>query len=161
MSVLCYFPWNLRLQSAVRLLFPILPEDIIHPVSWLKSGISARLDNLDLRTYAFPFEKVALCLEHNLSFLFLFLCSFGKLNIPEFVGLSRARRYVWLIVVIIPSLLLLSWWNVYYLPIFPLAPLEFRTMDSSIYYFCTPWRSPSAQSDFKSVNQTDQPWLRG
>lgn len=83
MSVLCYFPWNLRLQSAVRLLFPILPEDIIHPGSWLKSGISARLDNLNLRTYAFPFEKVTLCLEHNLSFLLLFLCSFGKWNIPQ------------------------------------------------------------------------------
>lgn len=77
MSVLCYFPWNLRLQSAVRLLFPILPEDIIHPVSWLKSGSSARLDNLDLRTYAFPFKKVNLCLETVFCFC---SCSFAALE---------------------------------------------------------------------------------
>lgn len=96
MSVLCYFPWNLRLQSAVRLLFPILPEDIIHPGSWLKSGISARLDNLNLRTYALPFEKVTLCLEHNLSFLLLLLCSFGKWNISQKFWKYPEQGDIWL-----------------------------------------------------------------
>lgn len=156
MSVLCYFPWNLRLQSSVRLRIPFLPEDMICSVSWLKSGNSERLDNLDLRTYTFPLWK-----GHPVPRTKSVLCSCSFVSLESEIS-HRICRYigdVWLI-----ERIKLSWLhglliNVCYIPTFRLALLEFRPVNF-ISYLYTPWVGPGAQSALKSVNQADWSQLR-
>lgn len=153
MNVLCYFPLNLRLQSAARLLSPILPEDIIHPVSWLKSGISARLDLLDLSTYAFPFKRVILCLELYLSFLFLFLHSFGTWNIPqdlwEYLKQIHAINSMYIIILTVNRL---KYFLFTYLSI---SYCRVQTNRFFLSYLYTSWQSPVTLSALNAVNQTN------
>lgn len=154
--MLCYFPWNLRLRSAAGLLFPILLGDIIHPVSWPKSGISARLDLLDFSIYAFPFKRVILCLQLHLSFPFLFLHSFGRRNIPQNLwdylkqihAINSRDNYI-------PTAdRLMKCFLFTYLSI---SSYRAQTNRFFLPYLYTSWQSPITLSALKAVNQTSHP----